>query len=96
MVTAIVHTHIQPHRHPKQRFIAGSAVAVAVAGGFLLGIRLCFQSHALKQIAIRLALHQRAADQLEGNLLGGAGEKESGDGLGELCGYGSGFVGGVE
>ena len=36
--------------------------------------------------------HQQAADELGGNLLGGAGEEGLGEVLGERGGYGSGFV----
>ena len=36
-------------------------------------------------------LHQKAADELGGNLLGGAGEEGMGEVLGELGGFGSGF-----
>ena len=36
-------------------------------------------------------LHQQAADEVGGNLLGGAGEELLGEVLGERCGYGSGF-----
>ena len=39
-----------------------------------------------------LSPHQQAADELGGNLLGGAGEEGVGEVLGERCGYGSGFV----
>jgi hypothetical protein len=38
-----------------------------------------------------LALHQQAADELGGNLLGGAGEEGVGEVLGEVGGYGEGF-----
>jgi len=64
-----------------------------VAGGVVLRIRLRFHNHAPQQLAIRLALHQQAADQLGGNELGGAGEeglRECWEGLG---GYGSDFGG---
>ena len=36
-------------------------------------------------------LHQQAADELGGNLLGGAGEEALEEVLGERGGYGSGF-----
>ena len=51
----------------------------------------CFHNHAPQQLAIRLALHQQAADEVGGNLLGGAGEKGLGEVLGGLGGYGSGL-----
>ena len=66
-----------------------------VAGGVVLGIRLRFHNHAPEQLTIRLAFHQQAADELGGDDLGGAAEKDSWqrrevlDGRG---GYGSGFV----
>jgi len=46
-----------------------------VEGGLLLGIRLRFHKYAPQQPAIRLALHQQAADQLRRNLLGRVGEE---------------------
>ena len=39
-----------------------------------------------------LARHHKAADELGGNLLGGAGEEGLGEVLGGRGGYGSGFV----
>ena len=39
-----------------------------------------------------MALHQQAADEVGGNLLGGAGEEGVGEVLGGRGGYGSGFV----
>ena len=62
-------------RLSKQGFVAGGAAALAVAGRFLLGIRLRFPNHAPQQLPSGLALHQQAADELGGNLLGGAGEE---------------------
>ena len=41
-----------------------------------------------KPLSIRLALHQQAADQLGGNMLGGAGEEALGEVLGGRIGYG--------
>jgi len=73
-----------------QRFIAGAATTMPVAGGLLLGIRLRFHNHAPQQLAIRLPFHQQAADQLGGDLLGGAGEERLREGLGERAGDGSG------
>ena len=75
MVDAIAHVHIKPPRLTEEGFVTGGAAAVAVAGGLLLGIRLRFHNHAPQQLAIRLAFHQQAADELGGNLLGGAGEE---------------------
>ena len=88
MVNAIAHIHIKPPRLTKQRFVAGGAAAVAVAGGVALAIRLRFHNHAPQQLAIGLALHQQAADELGGNLLGGAGEEGLGEVLGGRGGYG--------
>jgi len=64
-----------------------------MAGGLLLGIRLCFHNHAPQQLAAFLASHQQAADELGGNLLGGAGEEALGEVLGGRGGYGSGLGG---
>jgi hypothetical protein len=64
-----------------------------VAGRVVLRIRLRFHNHAPQQLAIRLALHQQAADELGGNQLGGAGEEGLGEVLGGLGGYGSGMGG---
>jgi len=79
VVHAIAHIHVKAPRLTKERFIAGSAAAIPVAGGLLLGIRLRFHHHAPQQLASGLAFHQQAADELRGNLLGKAGE----EGLGE-------------
>ena len=51
-----------------------------VAGRLDLAIRLRFHNHAPKQLATCLALHQQAANELGGNLLGGAGEEGLGEG----------------
>jgi len=75
VVNATAHIHIETPRLPKQGFVAGGAAALAVAGVLLLGIRLRFHHHAPQQLAIRLALHQQAAEELRRNLLGGAGEE---------------------
>ena len=55
-----------------------------MAGRFLLGIRLRFHNHAPQQLATLLARHQQAADQLGGDLLGGAGEEGFWEVLGGL------------
>jgi hypothetical protein len=62
-----------------------------VACGLALAIRLRFHNHAPQQLPSGLALHQQAADELGGNLLGGAGEEGVGEVLGEVGGYGEGF-----
>ena len=68
-------------------------MAIAVAGGLGLAIRLGFPNHTPPKRAIRLAFHQQAADQLGGNDLGGAGEEGLGEVFGERPGYGSGLGG---
>jgi len=82
---------LKPPRLTKQRFIAGGAAAIPVAGGLLLGIHLRFHNHTPQQLAIRSALHQQTADELGGNNLGRAREGGWGDLLGERGGYGSGW-----
>jgi len=62
-----------------------------VAGWLALAIRFHFHKYAPQQLAIGLALHQQAADQLGGNELGGAGEEGWGEGWEGLDGYGSGL-----
>ena len=61
--------------------------------GLLLGIRLRFHKYAPQQLAIGLAFHQQAADELGGDHLGGAGEEGLGKVLGEVGDYGSGLGG---
>jgi len=68
----------------------GVALAIPLAGGVVLGIRLRLHNHAPKQAAILLAFHQQAADELGGDELGGAGEEGVREGLGKGGGYGSG------
>ena len=41
-----------------------------MAGGLLLGLRLRLHNHAPQQLAIRLAFHQQAANELGGGHLG--------------------------
>ena len=53
-----------------------------MTGGLVLRIRLRIHNHAPQQLAIRLAFHQQAADELGGDDLGGAGE----EGVGEVLG----------
>jgi hypothetical protein len=57
-----------------------SQEALDTAGVPLLGIRTTFHNHAPQQLAIGLAFHQQAADEVRGNLLGGAGEEGLGEG----------------
>ncbi len=79
VVNAITHIDIKPPWLPKQRFVAGGAAPMPVAGGVVLAIRLRFHNHAPHQLATFLAFHQQAADELGGDDFGGAGE----EGLGE-------------
>ena len=65
-----------------------------MADGLALAIRLRFHNHAPQQLASGLALHQQAADEVGGNLLGGVGEEGLGEVLGRRGGYGSGYGGG--
>lgn len=94
MVNAIAHIHVEAPRLTKQRFVAGGAAAVAVAGGVVLGIRLRFDNHAPQQRAIGLAFDQQAADQVGGDLIGWAGVEGLGDGWEGVYGFGSGLGGG--
>jgi len=82
VVDAIAHIDIKPPRLTKQGFVPGGAAAMPMAGGVVLGICLRFHNHAPQQLAVGLALEQQAADELGGNLRGGAGE----EGLGEVVG----------
>ena len=91
MVNAITHIYIKPPRLPKQGFVAGGAAAITVAGGLALAIRLRFHNHAPQQLARGLTFHQQAADELGGDLLGGATEEGVREGLGKRGGYGSGL-----
>jgi hypothetical protein len=91
VVNAIAHVDIKPPRLAKQGFVARGAAAMTVAGGLALAIRLRFHNHAPQQLTRGLAPHKQAADELGGELLGGAGEKGLGKVLGERGGYGSGF-----
>jgi hypothetical protein len=95
VVNAITHIDIKPPRLTEEGFVAGGAAAVAVAGGLLLGIRLCFHKYAPQQLAIRLAFHQQAADELGGDDLGGAGKEGLGECWEGLGGYGSGLANGA-
>jgi len=94
VVHAIAHIHVKPPSLTKQRFVAGGAAVIPVAGGVVLGIRLPFHNHAPQQLAIRLAFHQEAANQLRGEDLSWAGEKGFRDILGGRVGYGSGLKAG--
>ncbi len=91
VVNAVAHIHIETPWLTKQRFVAGAAASVAVAGRLLLGIRFRFHNHAPQQLAIHFALHQQAADEVGGNHLGGAGEESLGEGWEGFYGFGSGL-----
>ena len=90
MVNAVAHIDIKAPRLTKERFIAGGAAAVPVAGGVVLGIRFRFHNHAPEQAAVLLAFHQQAANQLRCNHLCWATEEGVREGLGKGGGYGSG------
>ena len=93
MVNAIAHIDVKTPWLTKERFVAGGAAAIAVAGRLLLRIRLRFHNRAPQQLAIRLAFHQKAANEVRGNLLGGAAKEAVREGLevlGGRGGYGSG------
>ena len=92
MVNPIADIDIKPPWLTKQRFVAGAAAAMPVTGGLALAIRLRFHNRAPKEVAIGLAFHQQAANELGGNLLGGAAEEALGEVLGGLGGYGSGLM----
>jgi len=97
VVNAVAHIDIKTPRLPKEGFIAGSAAAVAVTGGVVLGIRLGFHNHAPQQFAIGLALHHQAADELGGNNLSETGEeglRECWEGLGGGTWWLRGWLGG--
>jgi len=64
-----------------------------VASGLALAIRLRFHNHAPQQLAIGLAFHQQAADEVGSHLFCGAGEeglREGWEVRGSRGGYGSG------
>jgi hypothetical protein len=95
VVDAIAHIHIKLPRLTKERLVTGCAAAIAVASGFVLGIRLGFHNHAPQQAAVLLAFHQQATNQVGGDQLGRAGEEglgESWEELGGRGGYGSGSL----
>ena len=88
----MAHIHIEAPWLTKERFVAGGAAAIAMAGGVVLGIRLRFHNRAPQEVAIGLAFHQKATDEVGGDLLGGAGEEGLGERWGVLGGYGSGLT----
>jgi hypothetical protein len=95
VVNAIAHIDVKPPRLTEERFIARDTAAEAVASGVVLAIRLRFHKYAPQQRARWLPFHQQAANQLGGNLLGGAGEEGLGEEwevLGGRGGFGSGWA----
>ena len=80
MVDAVADIHIKPPWFTEQGFVLGGTAAIAVAGGVVLGIRLCFHDHAPKQAAIGLAFHQPAAHQIRSDDFCGAAEESMGQG----------------
>ena len=91
VVNGIIHIDTKPPWLTQQGFVAGGAAAVAVAGGFVLEIRLRFHKYGPQELTIGFAFHQQAADQLGGNLLRVAVEEGLREALGERGGYGSGL-----
>ena len=91
MVDAKPHIDVKTPWLTKERFVARRAAPIAMASGLLLGILLRFHHHTPKQAAVLLAFHQQATNQVGGDQLGGAGEKDLGERWGVLGGYGSGF-----
>ena len=89
------HLSIKTPRLTKQGFVAGAAAAIAVAGGLFLRIRLRFNNHAPEELAVGLAFHQQAADQIRCHLLCRAAEEGVREGLGKGGDYWSGFCGGL-
>ena len=87
----MAHIHIEAPWLTKERFVAGGAAAVAVAGGVVLGIRLGFHNHPPKQAAVPLAFHQKATDEVGCDHLCWATEEGVREGLGKGGGYGSGL-----
>jgi multisubunit Na+/H+ antiporter MnhG subunit len=75
VVDAIAHIDVKTPRLSKERFVAGGAAAIAVAGGIVLGIRLRFHDHTPAQTSILLAFHQTATNQLRSHHLSRAAEE---------------------
>ena len=75
VVDAIAHINVKTSWLTKERFVAGGAAVVAVAGGVVLGIRLRFHHHTPEQTAVCLAFHQPATDEVGTHDLGGTGEE---------------------
>ena len=67
MVDDIADIHIKPAGLTELGFVSGRAVAETMTSGLVQGIRLRFHDHAPEQIAIVLAFHKPAANQVRGN-----------------------------
>ena len=92
MVDAKADVHIKATWRTKQGFVLGRPAPVAVAGRFILGIRLRFNDHAPEQAAVVLAFHQPATHQIGGHDLGWTAEEGLGQGW-EILGDGQGGYG---
>ena len=79
----MAHIHIEAPWLTKERFVAGGAAAIAMAGGVVLGIRLRFHNRAPQEVAIGLAFHQKATDEVGSNHLCWATEEGVREGLGK-------------
>ena len=82
MVDAVADIHIKATWRTEQGFVLGRPAPVAVAGGFILGIRLRFNDHAPEQAAVVLAFHQPATNQVRCDDFRWTAE----EGLGKLLG----------
>ena len=79
MVDAVTDINVETTRRTKQRFVLGRPPSITVTSGVVLGIRLRFHNHAPKQVAVVLAFHQPATDEVGTHDLGGAGEERFGE-----------------
>jgi hypothetical protein len=75
VVNAITHIDIKTPRLTEERFIARGTAAEAVASGVVLAIRLRFHKYAPQQLAIGVAFHQQAADEVGSHHLSRAAEE---------------------
>lgn len=67
MVDAIADIDVKTLWLTKERFVAGGAAAIAVAGGVVPGIRLLYHHQTPEQAAVCLTFHQPATNQRRGN-----------------------------
>ena len=97
MVEAVAHIHIKAPRLTEQGFVLERPLPITMGSVIAPGILLRFNNHAPEQVAVLLAFHQPAANQLRGNQLGRAAEEAVGQGwkgLGDgLGGYGKAIAG---